>query len=217
MNIFNLASAASYWHRRVGARPYESSWERGNFDKIPKKVALLSVDSIANVSTKSCCSRNCLQPFPRNKIEALRSEMHVEGSVYHRKHRQLDVYKQIHRDADGKEMIMLESIKVCAKAWTTIMGLHNSLYYQFKADALVGKHAERHGNLGTKKPRTHILQVTAILRTMLESTANHMPHKSRIKEDGEKVVAMSLPSSFHWSCTLSEINVGNLQLGLEEV
>ena len=34
--------------------------------------------------------------------------MHVEGSVYHRKHRQLDVHKQIHRDADSKEMITLE-------------------------------------------------------------------------------------------------------------
>ena len=122
--------------------------------------------------------------------------MHVEGSVYHRKHRQLDVHKQIHRDADGKE-ITLEGFEVCPKAWTTIMGLHRSSYYRYKADALVGKHVEQHGNQGTKKPRTHTLQGTAILRTLLESTADHMPHKSRTKEDGEMVVAMSLPSSFH--------------------
>ena len=44
-----------------------------------------------------------------------------------------------------------------------------------------------------------------------------MLHKSRTKEDGEKVIAMSLPSSFHWNSTLSEINVANLQLGLKEV
>ena len=44
-----------------------------------------------------------------------------------------------------------------------------------------------------------------------------MPHKSRTKEDGEKVVAMSLPSSFHWNSTLSEINDENLQLGLKSV
>ena len=25
--------------------------------------------------------------------------MHIEGSIYHRKHSQLDVHKQIHRDA----------------------------------------------------------------------------------------------------------------------
>ena len=44
-----------------------------------------------------------------------------------------------------------------------------------------------------------------------------MPHKSQTKEDGEKVVAMSLPLSFHWSSTLLEINAGNLQLRLKEV
>ena len=75
---------------------------------------------------------------------------------------------------------------------------------------MLGKWAEQHGNLGTKKPRTHTLQATATLRTVLESTANHMPHKLQTKEDGEKVVAMSFPLSFHWNSTLSEINVANL-------
>ena len=82
---------------------------------------------------------------------------------------------------------------------------------------MIGKRAEQHRNLGTKKPRMQTLQATATLRTVLESTADHMPHKSRTKEDGEKVVAMSLPSSFHWNSTLLEINAANLQLGLKEV
>ena len=123
--------------------------------------------------------------------------MHVEGNVYHRKHRQLDVYKQIHRDANRKEMIMLKGMEVCPKAWTTIMGLYRSSYYQYKGDALIGKRAEQHRNLGTKKPQSHILQAIAILRTLLESIANHMPNKSRTKEDGKQVVAMFLPLSFH--------------------
>ena len=82
---------------------------------------------------------------------------------------------------------------------------------------MIGKRAEQYGNLGTKKPRTYTLQATATLRTVLESTADHMPHKSRTKDNGEKVVAMSLPSSFQWNCTLSEINAANLQLRLKEV
>ena len=49
---------------------YESSRERRNSDKIPRKEALLSTESIRNVSSKSCCSKNCLQPFPGGKIEA---------------------------------------------------------------------------------------------------------------------------------------------------
>ena len=217
MNLFNLASLASCRRSRVGARVYKSSWERRNSDKIPKKEALLSIESIKNASTKSCCSKNCLEPFPHGMIEALRSEMYVEGGVYHRKHRQLDMHNQIHRDVDRKEMITLEGMEVCPKAWTTIMGLHRSSYYWYKADALIGKRAEQHGNLNTKKPWTHTLQAIAILWTLLESTTDHMPHKSWTKEDGEKVIAMSLPLSFHWNSTLSEINAGNHQLGLKKV
>ena len=44
-----------------------------------------------------------------------------------------------------------------------------------------------------------------------------MLHKSWTKEDGEKVVAMSLSSSFHWNGTFSKINARNLQLGLKKV
>ena len=108
-------------------------------------------------------SKNCLQNFPHDRIEALRSEMHVKGSVYHRKHRQLDVHKQIHRVAYGRDIITLEGMEVCPKVWTTIMGVHKSSFYRYKVDALIGKRAEQHGNLGTKKPKTHILQATATL------------------------------------------------------
>ena len=82
---------------------------------------------------------------------------------------------------------------------------------------MIGKRAEQDGNLCTKKLQMHIFQATAILWTVLENSINHMPHKSQTKEDGEKVVAMSLLLYFHWNSTLLEINVGNLQLGLKEV
>ena len=201
----------------MGACPYESSRGRKNSDKIPKKKALLTIKLIRNMSTMSCCSKNYLHHFSHDRIEAQRSEMHVEGSVYHRKHKQLDVHKQIYRNVDRRDMITLEGIEVYTKAWTTIMGVHKSSFYRYKADALIRKRAEQHKNLGTKKPRTHTLQVIAILQSVLESTADHMPQKSLTKEDGEKVIAMSLPWSFHWNSTLSEINAANLQLGLKEV
>ena len=217
MHLFKVSSGASRRRSQVGAHPYESSRGRRNSDRVPKKEALLTVESIRNVSTMSCCSKNYLHRFPRDRIEALWSKMHVEGSVYHQKHRQLDVHKQIHRNTDGRDMIMLEGMEVCPKVWTTIMGVHRSLFYRYKANALIGKRVEQHGNLGTKKPQTHTLQATTTLQTVLESTVDHMPHKSQTKEDGEKVVAMSLPLSFHSNNTLSEINAANLQLGLKEV
>ena len=217
MHLFNVSSGASCRQSQVGAHPCKSSRGQRNSERIPKKEALLTIKSIRNVSTMSYCSKNFLQRFLHDRIEALRSEMHVEGSVYHWKYRKLDVHKKIHRDANGRDMITLEGIKVYPKAWTTIMGVHKLSFYRYKAHALIGKRAKQHGNLGTKKPRTHILQTTATLRTILESTADHMPHKSRTKDDGEKVVAMSLPSSFHWNSTLSKINAAKLQLGLKEV
>ena len=87
MHLFNVASTTLRWQSWVDALLYESSKEQKNSHKIPKKEALLIVKSIRNVSTMSFCSKNCLQPFSGYKIEALRSEMHVKGSVYHRKHR----------------------------------------------------------------------------------------------------------------------------------
>ena len=129
MHLFKVSSGASRRRSRFGAHLYESSRGRRNSERVPNKEALLTVESIRNVSTMSCCLKNCLQRFPRDRIEALRFEMHVEGSVYHRKHRQLDVHKQIHRDIDGRDMITLEGMEVCSKAWTTIMGVHRSSFY----------------------------------------------------------------------------------------
>ena len=129
MHLFKVSLGASRRRSRFGARPYESSRGRRNSERVPKKEALLTIESIRNVSTMFCCLKNCLQRFPCDRIEALRSEMHVEGSVYHRKHRQLDVHKQIHKDADGRDMITLEGMEVCPKVWTTIMGIHRSSFY----------------------------------------------------------------------------------------
>ena len=122
MHLFRVSSRALRRRSWVGAHPYESSRGRRNCDRVPKKEALLTVESIRNVSTMSCCSKNCLQRFSHDRIKALRSEMHVERSVYDRKHRQLDVHKQIHRDVDGRDMTTLEGKEVYPKAWTTIMG-----------------------------------------------------------------------------------------------
>ena len=129
MHLFRVSSRASRRQSRVGTHPYESSRGQRNCDRVPKKEALLTIESIRNVSTMSCCSKNCLQRFSHDRIEALWSEMHVEGTVYHWKHRQLEVYKQIHRDANGRDMITLEGMEVCLKAWTTIMGVHRSSFY----------------------------------------------------------------------------------------
>ena len=97
---------------------------------------------------------------------------------------------------------MLESMEVCPRAWTIIMGLNRLSYYPYKADAMIGKYVEQYKNLNTKKLQIHNFQAIAILQIVLESTINHMPRKIRTKEDGKKVIAMSIPLSFHWNSSL---------------
>ena len=97
------------------------------------------------------------------------------------------------------------------------MGVARATYYRWKENANAGKCPKQHGNLGTKKPRTHTLQATATLRLMLERSADQMPHKSRTMEKGEKVVSKVLPSAWKWKDLLPELNDVNDTLGLRSV
>jgi hypothetical protein len=175
----------------------------------PKKVLKLSMKSINSVLTVNCCRRNCVQPFPRAKIDALRSQFFHEGGQYFKSHRLLDVHRQIHLDAYGNKMIMLEGVDVCPVAWYTIMGVSRATYYRWKVNANNGLRAEHHGNAGTVKPQSHSLQVTATLCLMLEQTTDHMPHRTSTIETGEKVVSKCLPSSWRWKDSLPEISIVN--------
>jgi hypothetical protein len=151
------------------------------------------------------------------KIHALRSQFFHEGGQYFKSHRLLDVHRQIHLDAHGNEMIMLEGVDVCPIAWYTIMGVSRATYYRWKVNANNGLCAKHHGNTGTVKLQSHTLQATATLRLMLEQTADHMPHRTTTIETREKVVSKCLPSSWWWKDSLPEINIVNEQFGLNKV
>jgi hypothetical protein len=76
---------------------------------------------------------------------------------------------------------------------------------------------DQHSNVGTTKPQIHTLQATTTLCLMLEQSVDHMPHKTRILETGEKVVSKCLSSSCRWKDLLPELNIVNAQLGLNKV
>ena len=216
-SMYNAAIRASQRRPRAGVRSYESSREKREPETLPKKEALLTAQSISEVSTKTCCPRNCLQPFLRSRIQAIWHEIHVDGRVYFRRNCLLNVHRQIHRDATGKEMITLEGVEVCPTAWWTIHGISKATFYRYKGMAKSGKRAEVHGNLGSKKPRTHTLQATATLGGMIENLADRMPHKLRTLETGDRVPAMVLPSSFRWSEALPRINESNALFNLQPI
>ena len=70
-NMYRRAMNAHNEKPRKGSRSYKTTCERRNVDIPPKKEKVLSSEAIHELSTKSCCERNCVQPFPRSEIEAI--------------------------------------------------------------------------------------------------------------------------------------------------
>jgi len=64
-----------------------------------KMKNLLSQESINLVSSKVCCSRNCVQPFPRKKILAFRQRIYQNSTFKHRTYVKTEVHRQMHRDS----------------------------------------------------------------------------------------------------------------------
>ena len=62
------------------------------------------------------------------------------------------MHKQIHRDADGKDMITLAAHEVCPTTWCTIHGVSRATFYRCKEKSRNDEKAEHYGNLGLKKP-----------------------------------------------------------------
>ena len=110
----------------------------------------------------------------------------------------LDIHRQFHRDATGRNVVTLEGIDVCLFAWMKIMGVSLSTFYR-NAKFITANHTvQNHGNTGLCKPRSHTIVATVTLGAILNSYADHMPHKTHVLPFGEKVVAKVLPANFKW-------------------
>jgi hypothetical protein len=203
--------------KRGGGRQYEYC-ERPTLPLWTTKAErLLSIEDINLVSSNVCCKRNCVQPFPREKILALRNQMWRDSDVRLRTHRKLDVHRQFHNDSSRNRVVTLEGINVCSKAWQLIMGVSRATFFRYTEATSSGARARHHGNLGSKKPKEHTVQATATLRCLLEKSAKHMPHRSTTMPTGKAVVTKTLSSSFKWKDTLPALNTINSCLELKQV
>jgi len=205
-HLYRTAMNGSRRRPRTGVRSYENSRERRETNSLPKKEILMTQQSIAEVSSKECCSKNYLQPFPRGQIQAYCSQMYVNGGIYHQKSRLLDVHGQTRTDANGREMITLANHEVCPSTWYHIRGVSKATFYRYKERAKNEGKPEHHDNLEMKKPQTHTLQATATVRLLVENEVDTMPHKTITLKSREKVPSMVLPFGFHWKNKLPEIN-----------
>ena len=198
-------------------RTYNSSSRVPTAPASPKSSVLLSDQSIYSVAGSTCCSRTCVQHFPRQKIKVLRMRMYLGTTVQFRRHIKLDVHSQFHFDSTGRNVVTLEGIDVCPAAWQHIMGVSETSFYVYAKDDGAGVAAQPHGNSGKRKPRSHTIVATAALRVILNRNADHMPHKSRILPSGETTVAKVLPANFKWKDQIPEIDAHLADCGLPNI
>ena len=104
----------------TSTRPYTSSIRNPTRDTAAKTKFLLTEESINLVSSNVCCGKNCVQPFPRERIRAFRERMYRNSTFKHRAFMKTDVHRHIHEDARRKKIVTIERIKcvfVCMDAY----------------------------------------------------------------------------------------------------
>ena len=139
----------------TSTRPYTSSIRNPTRDAAAKTKFLLTEESINLVSSNICCRKNCVQPFPRERIRAFRERMYRNSTFKHRAFMKTDVHRHIHEDARRKKMVTIEGINVCLRAWMLIAGVAESTFYRYLNFMKANREARDHGNTGLLKPREH--------------------------------------------------------------
>lgn len=91
----------------------------------------------------------------------------------------LDVYRQFHTNAAGRNVVSLEGIDVYLFAWMKLIGISSSIYNCKAENKVVSYEAQLHENTGKQKPRSHIVVASAALGVLLARHVDHMRHKSR--------------------------------------
>ena len=82
----------------TSSRLYASTIRNPPRETSVKTTDLFTQESINAVSSKTCCSQNCVQPFPRAKIRAFCERMYHNSMFKHRAFMKTEVHRQVHRD-----------------------------------------------------------------------------------------------------------------------
>ena len=111
----------------TSTRPYTSTTRNPPRQNFVKSKALFTQEFINVVSSKTCCSQNCIQPFPKEKIRAFRERMYYNSTFKHKAFMKTEVHRQVHRDTHGRRMVTIDEILVCMQAWIYIYPVSRNL------------------------------------------------------------------------------------------
>ena len=143
--------------------------------------------------------------------------MYIGTTFQFQCHLKLDVHRQSRTDHDGRKVVTLKGVDVCHQAWRLIMDVPESTFFLYAKHASENMVAQMHGNTGLRKPRPHTMQATATLRCIVDKSADHMPHRSRVLSCGKKVVTKVLLATWKWKDTVPHVNEVNKSFGLKDV
>ena len=190
---------------RLGKRKYQYSRRSRAAALQDKRAKMLSWESIGAAWEESCCEDNCTRKFSPSTIRTLRSELHLQ--TYQVKSAKiLDVHRTTHRVEGQRNVVTLEGIDICLRAWMLIHKVPRRTFDRYKAKAKSNMRAAPHGNLGTKKTRPPTIQAIETSRILLEGSADQMPHLTRTLPTGEKVGLKVLPTGMEWKQLLAIVN-----------
>ena len=79
----------------TSSRPYTNTIRNPPRETFVKTKDLLTQESINAVSSKTCCSQNCVQSFSRAKIRAFREQMYHNSTFKHRNFMKTEVHRQV--------------------------------------------------------------------------------------------------------------------------
>jgi hypothetical protein len=137
---------------------------------------LLSQESIWNVSSTLCCTQNCYQHFPREKMTLIKEFWSL--SFEKRKVYGMDIPKRLHvkRDMQQWKLITIQEIDIYEMTWYKIIGLSKSTYMLYKTNPKQGCRFWPHDNKGSHKLRTLTKQVELNVQSLIDLIANTMLH-----------------------------------------
>jgi len=192
--------------RRVGKRKYRYDRRTRAIALETKRRKMVSWESVAHVFERPCCDQECTRKIPPSVVLALRTELHAQ-TFQVKSSKLLEVHRTMHSGSQSaREVVTVEGIDMCPHAWRIVHDVPQRTFQRYKAKAKADIRGAPHGNFRRMKTRTATVQAIQTLRSLLEASADHMPHLTRTLQNGEKVGLKVLPSGTQWKDLQAAVN-----------